>query len=117
MGQVAHSYHFKSYTELFQTKPENPSFYTRIWLLNMPHLILNSKGFKVKCFLAIRVTEIYDHRPWDKITDPRKFWNKMVLSFWFWTITHWTVARVSITDPGYKLHGSTFTVLKLSINF
>ena len=26
----AHSYHFKSYTELFQTKPENPSFYTRI---------------------------------------------------------------------------------------
>ena len=25
------SYHFKSYTELFQTKPENPSFYTRIF--------------------------------------------------------------------------------------
>ena len=40
MEHAAHSYHFKSYTELFQTKPENSSFYTRIWLLNTPHLIL-----------------------------------------------------------------------------
>ena len=30
----------QAYTELFQTKPETPSFYTRISLLNMPHLIL-----------------------------------------------------------------------------
>ena len=40
MEQAAPSYLFKSYTERFQTKPENPSFYTRIWLLNMPYLIL-----------------------------------------------------------------------------
>ena len=39
MEQATPSYHFKSYTELFQTKPENPSFYTRIWLLNIPSLI------------------------------------------------------------------------------
>ena len=30
MEQAAPSYHFKSYTELFQTKLENISFYTRI---------------------------------------------------------------------------------------
>ena len=30
MKQAAHSYHFRSHTELFQTKPKNPSFYTRI---------------------------------------------------------------------------------------
>ena len=32
MEQAAPSYHFKSYTELFQTKPENPSFYTSKWI-------------------------------------------------------------------------------------
>ena len=40
MEQATHSYHLKSYTELFQIKPENPSFCTRIWLLNVPYLIL-----------------------------------------------------------------------------
>ena len=36
--QAAHSYHFKSYTELFQTQPKKTSFYTRIIIR---HLILN----------------------------------------------------------------------------
>ena len=37
MVQAVHSYHFMSYTvtELFETKPENPIFYIRIWLLRL----------------------------------------------------------------------------------
>ena len=49
MEQSAHSYLFKSYTELFQTKPENPYFYTRMFFkLALPYfnrLIYFSYGF------------------------------------------------------------------------
>ena len=70
---------------------------------------MSSEGFKVKYSLAIRVTEICDSR--DKITE-KLLLSKCILrhvvteireihiyaSFLFWT-----VARVSLIDPGDKL--------------
>ena len=44
MEQATPSYHFKSYTELFQTKPENPSFYTRI-IITFKHALPDFKTF------------------------------------------------------------------------
>ena len=44
MVQAVHSYHFMSYTvtELFETKPENPIFYIRIWLLRLKLFFLKT---------------------------------------------------------------------------
>ena len=44
MEQATPSYHFKSNTELFQTKPENPSFYTRI-IMTYKHALPDLKTF------------------------------------------------------------------------